>query len=186
MDTQTFSQAIEENQLFLQQLARLLQQLSPHAYTAMQEPFPKGGIGKHVRHTLEHYQALLAGGDQGAGSKEPRGVVVDYDSRVRDHDLESDARQAVELIGEIITRLHALAAASSGETPVQVAYTRTDGVISEQILIPSTLMRELTFVASHTVHHLALIDLIARAQGIQPPQDFGVALSTLRYLQHAS
>jgi hypothetical protein len=37
-------------------------------------------------------------------------------------------------------------------------------------------------VLSHTVHHFAIISLISRFYGVFPPDGFGVAPATLRYL----
>jgi hypothetical protein len=40
------------------------------------------------------------------------------------------------------------------------------------------MARELGMLLSHTVHHYALIAMLLRARGIEPPADFGVAPST--------
>ncbi len=43
----------------------------------------------------------------------------------------------------------------------------------------SSLARELRFLASHTVHHQAMIATILRSRGFAVPDDFGIARSTL-------
>jgi len=44
----------------------------------------------------------------------------------------------------------------------------------------STVHRELQFLGSHTTHHFALIAVLLRTLGHEPPAEFGVAPSTLR------
>lgn len=61
---------------------------------------------------------------------------------------------------------------------------RSEGVYGEESQrgwVLSTLERELQFLASHTVHHYALIALTLRAQGVTVGTDFGMAPSTLRH-----
>ena len=47
----------------------------------------------------------------------------------------------------------------------------------------SSINRELQYLVAHTVHHYALIGFILRLQGIVPPEDFGIAPSTLQHFQ---
>ena len=47
--------------------------------------------------------------------------------------------------------------------------------------IESTLECECHFVLSHTIHHMALIALLAQRDGDDVQEAFGVAGSTLRY-----
>jgi uncharacterized damage-inducible protein DinB len=41
--------------------------------------------------------------------------------------------------------------------------------------------RELQFLASHTLHHYALIAALLRLQGVEPGEEFGVAPGTLEH-----
>jgi hypothetical protein len=45
----------------------------------------------------------------------------------------------------------------------------------------SSLLRELQFLLSHTIHHYSLIVLALRVQGFEPGVEFGVAPSTLKH-----
>jgi len=45
----------------------------------------------------------------------------------------------------------------------------------------SSVLRELDFLQSHTVHHYSLIAMLLRLHEIDPGEDFGVAPSTLKY-----
>jgi hypothetical protein len=47
--------------------------------------------------------------------------------------------------------------------------------------LPSTVSRELQALSSHTIHHLALVAIILRLQGIRLDPDFGMSPSTLRH-----
>jgi len=50
----------------------------------------------------------------------------------------------------------------------------------ETLTSMSTLARELAFVLSHTIHHQAMIGLLASLHGSDVPDGFGFALSTPR------
>ena len=52
----------------------------------------------------------------------------------------------------------------------------------EQVATTS-VARELVFLASHTIHHMAIIGMLAEQAGVKVSADFGVHPSTLRYLQ---
>ena len=67
------------------------------------------------------------------------------------------------------------------ESRVEVIVSAT--TYSGDVLSQSTFARELQFLASHTVHHYALISIASRMQGIMPAEGFGIAPSTLKYLQ---
>ena len=47
----------------------------------------------------------------------------------------------------------------------------------------TSVLRELEFLLSHTIHHYALVAVMARIQGCEPGPTFGVAPSTLKYQQ---
>ena len=45
---------------------------------------------------------------------------------------------------------------------------------------PSSIARELQSLKSHTTHHYALIAVLLRLQGIEPHEEFGVSMATIR------
>jgi uncharacterized damage-inducible protein DinB len=47
----------------------------------------------------------------------------------------------------------------------------------------TSLGRELAFVLSHTIHHNALISVMAMLMGVSVPERFGYAPSTIAYLE---
>ncbi len=129
-------------------------------------PVQLGTVATHFRHCLDFYLCFLSGLEAG---------MVDYEARRREAALERDRRRALEAAGELEARLAQLPAALE-ERELAV---RRDGEGSA--LQRSTVGRELLFLASHTVHHYALIGALLRLQGVEPGAEFGVAPSTLEH-----
>lgn len=124
----------------------------------------------HLRHVIEHYEALLNRAETG---------VVDYDRRPRDPCLERDPVLAR-------ARLHALqcslAMATGPDLRQPVAVRVLVGVDGDYALqVPSSIARELVFVASHAVHHYALLRRHCEEQGIALAPVFGRAPATVAH-----
>jgi hypothetical protein len=66
----------------------------------------------------------------------------------------------------------------SHDEPVLVSAMLTGG---ETVTGWSTLGRELAFVASHTIHHQALIAMLLGVQDVDAPDRLGYAPSTPRH-----
>lgn len=161
---------IRQNLLFLDQAAELLAGLDPAAYAPSGgDGARRTGVGPHLRHCLDFYLCFLRDLDGGR---------IDYDRRARDRGLEADLEAARRALAEIRRRLERL-----DPTRLDAALeVRTDVAPfedSETAWSRSTVGRELRFLASHTVHHFALMAPLLRAQGIEPGAEFGVAPSTL-------
>ena len=131
---------------------------------------PGGTIGRHLRHVLDFYENLLAG---------LHGVRVDYAERARNGRVERELEVAAARIDAVIAGLDRAA----GEDPARPLEVRTE---PGDAWCSSTLERELQAATSHTVHHLALVAVILRATGFEPPAEFGVAASTLQFLERAA
>jgi hypothetical protein len=128
-------------------------------------------VGGHVRHSLDHVEALLVGLEKGE---------ICYDQRQRGTAVETRRDSALHAIRHLERRLlafpvHAesrplrlLALVSSSLPPVEVE---------------TTVGRELAFVLSHTVHHNALIAVQALTLGVKIPERFGYAPSTIAHLE---
>ncbi|MEL7310085.1 MAG: DinB family protein [Pseudomonadota bacterium] len=153
----------------LQRLRAVIAQLNAAQYTAAVTPCDSG-IGAHVRHILDHYDALWVGIESGH---------INYDARERDRSTEVDRDAANQRIDQQIQKLHDLA-----EQPLSTDLTvcmDCGSQLSTQIAAPTSLARELQFLVSHTVHHDALIAAAAKQLSIIISADFGVAPSTLRH-----
>lgn len=160
---------IDDSQRLLAFNQQLLQQALAlaAAHAGPGRPRYVGLVGSHLRHVVEHYEALLFPAQEG---------VVDYDARPRDAELETSPHLAR-------TRLQALQQALAAwptagmTTALQV---RGQGGLEGDFhfQIASSMGRELAFVASHTIHHFALLASHCQQQGIPTPEGFGKAPAT--------
>jgi len=127
-------------------------------------------IGAHLRHVIEHYEALLL-------RKEPR--VVDYDSRPRNRELQRNPDVALRRLRLLLRRLDEWTGGSL-DAPVQVL--GRGGLAGDfGFAVISSVGRELVFVASHAIHHYALLKPHCIQRGISIPAHFGRAPSTMAY-----
>lgn len=162
---------IEENLLALTQLKGLLDELTPDTY---RQPFSGDGrhtLGKHVRHIIDHYAALLGGLEEGGGR-------IDYENRRRDETLEQWPQQASQRVTSIEASLRVL-----GDRQLPADMTLDYPLDDERLALGSSLQRELAFLTSHTIHHMAILGLLAEQVGVSLPDAFGVHPSTLRHWQ---
>jgi hypothetical protein len=121
-------------------------------------------VGAHSRHVIEFYQCLRKGIEAGR---------VCYEDRIRDTDIETEKQFALDM-------LHNLMSWCIGDDKpivLQVGSSKSGNRFDVQ----SSLLRELHYVAEHTIHHLALIRIGANALGYATAENFGIAPSTLEY-----
>lgn len=171
------------NALVLRQGAALVARLDAEQFASApvlpglpqtaRDAFARGAVGAHFRHVLDHYESFLSGLEAGR---------VDYDRRERERELERDPELARQRLESCAARLEQLVA-SGLDCAVVVLTASAPGRVREA---RSSLGRELQFLASHTVHHYALIAVLVRLWGVAPDDDFGVAPSTLAYEQGAA
>lgn len=128
-------------------------------------------VGPHLRHCTDHFQSLLNGIEHGR---------VDYDDRERNVRIETEPAAAVELLEQLMLGIEKLAERDPWESINVMQMGSHD---SQPLNMPSSLDRELVFLSSHTIHHLALMIELSRQKGVELPREFGVAFSTARYLQ---
>ncbi len=161
---------IQTNTRWLRQALALLDQVSDHAYAEPPEGFAPHRAGGHLRHILEFYQCFLDG---------VATMHVDYDARRRDRAVEVSRAAAAATIRGLIRRLET-SPELRGDAAILVR--EEDG----EHYLESSLNRELQVLSSHTVHHFALLALTLRLHGVPMDPDFGMAPSTLRYLNNAA
>lgn len=172
----------QRNIAFLEQALALLETIPESVYASRPANFERGGVGTHLRHVLDHYDAFLDGLEQGR---------IDYDARARDLATEVESAVARRRLRATIARLRELG--PTGETQalwaarellvVMELGDRGDALASSSA---SSLGRELQYLVAHTVHHFALIAVALRSLGHELPPDFGVAPSTLRHEESSS
>jgi hypothetical protein len=139
-------------------------------YAQGHDKLTNGGVGRHFRHIVEFYLQFL----DGLSSR------VNYESRKRDANIESNPEYAGSVINNIVTRLHALEHRGGTAATIEVL---TEVLDQDGSPVPavSSIERELSVLASHTIHHYAIIALLLRDADVSLPANFGVAPSTLRY-----
>ena len=131
------------------------------------------GIGRHVRHVLDHYEALV----QGLG-----GGDVDYDFRRRDCEIEHCCATARAQILHYQQWLESLANRADCSLRVKSEISVSETTFA---LVDSTLSRELCYLAAHSMHHLAYANLIGQLLGVDVDRDAGIAPATASYLRSA-
>ena len=162
---------ISINISFLNQGIDLLSRLSDEQYVYTDPKLYESGIGKHMRHILDHYQSLVNGWTN----------KIDYDDRIRNTDVETSTQKAIEKCKLIIHSLQEYE--DSGQSIDQKVLVKSNegGKSKGTPWSSSSIKRELQFMVSHTVHHYALIAFILKTQEIKISPNFGVAPSTLQH-----
>lgn len=135
----------------LQQLdtfAEVIQQLSVQQYQEVAHLPHAPSVGRHIRHVLEHYEQLLAG---------LRSGVLDYAGRKRQQHIEQSPKCALNTLRAIQHELRKVASPYSFPLVYHSQHSR----------LASNLARELDFLHSHSVHHLAIIHIILFQSGVE-------------------
>ncbi|MAY73382.1 MAG: hypothetical protein CMJ31_01410 [Phycisphaerae bacterium] len=160
---------VEAALALLDRTASTIEQLPGDAYSKAAPGCDNATIGQHVRHLVDHYEALVCGYETER--------VVSYDRRERGGTVETDTGAALDAIRSLRERL-------DGLDDVQLSFDVTIRVLpapdAEEIELPSMFSRELAFVTHHGVHHHALIKLVARDLGVELDSTFGRAPSTVK------
>ena len=168
-----------ENLFYLQQGIDLIRDLSPEAYAGDPADRARRGVGAHFRHCLDFYRLFLDGVASGR---------IDYCARRRETRVEVDREYSIRAFEQVAKELAELDP-SRVSAEVEVRVERSDaGVLddaSDSATCRSSVMRELQFMVSHTVHHYAIIKLHLKLQGFDVAglDQFGVAPSTRSYWQ---
>ncbi len=126
----------------------------------------RNGIGPHLRHCYEHLAALCQGLNEGC---------IRYDARARDSHIEQDPVAFKQAMDPVVAWMRSLAGADLDQPLTVCQIPRIDALES---VSDSTLRRELLFLTSHTIHHLAIVGMLAEVQGVILPRELGVAYST--------
>lgn len=148
----------------------LLCKLSTDSYTRRVPLAFNACIGGHYRHCLDHFTSLLRGLDAD---------TVDYDHRERDVRLESQPEFALTLTRQMRAQLERLpvgALSAPVRARCEVSYAQGDSPVTG-----STFGRELVYAIAHSIHHYALISVMARLMDTKLPEHFGVAPSTVAH-----
>ena len=153
------------NHVFLQ-LTTTMQKLSDAEYAQPCKTLFGNSIGQHVRHIIELFQCLENGYETG---------VVSYDKRKRDPLIETDKQFAEALLQEIYKRMN------RADKALRLV-ANYDETSNDSLEINTNYYREIAYNLEHTIHHMALIRAgVAEVSSIALPENFGVAISTIKY-----
>jgi uncharacterized damage-inducible protein DinB len=158
----------------LRQLADVIRALTDEQYRRKPVGVVASNVGGHVRHCLDHVEALLAGVEKGE---------VNYDQRRRGTEVETSREAALDVIRRQERQLLAFPSHSE-RRPLRLAVMVSSSLPATTV--ETTVGRELAFVLSHTVHHNALIAVMALTLGVPVPDRFGYAPSTIAHLEKAA
>lgn len=149
----------------LSQLSYVIGQLTNDEYMRPLPILSNSSIGQHTRHIIEFYTEL----NKGYASR-----LVNYDQRVRNHQIESDRSVAADNITVIIEGLDK----PDRELLLNLDLDQDAGSMQ----IYTNYYRELVYNLEHTVHHMAIIRIgVSSISAACIPEEFGVASSTLKY-----
>lgn len=156
----------------LAQAKDILNVISDTVYQHIPAPYAQSSIGQHFRHIIDNYLALQQGVEINH---------VDYNWRRRGAQVEScpqTARDELDAITNWLTQIN--------EKTIEEKLTLVSEVCLEQTqsdFATSSLQRELIFVASHAIHHIAIISMCMKLQDVTVPNHIGLAPATASFLR---
>lgn len=153
----------------LDQMAVVIAQLSDAQFVEPCKTLNGSTLGQHFRHSIEFFECLEKGYNEGN---------VCYDNR--DHDTNIETSRV--LATEVIRRIKDFIESSSLEQKIilEVSYSSESNVAAK---IVSNMAREIVYNIEHVVHHMALVKIGIRevTPEMTIPDDFGIAVSTIKY-----
>lgn len=158
------------SQTIFSQVITLLDMLSDSDYGLALPIFNGSTIGQHFRHILDFYNCVLIGAHHGE---------LNYAHRDRSPSIEvntSMAKAAFHKLQQDIIKL-------SDETQLKVHTDFHSEANTVDVIVCSSVGRELMYAYDHAVHHLAIIKIGIREnfnyQGLD--ESIGVAPSTIMH-----
>jgi len=153
----------------LNEIKKVLQQLTNEQYQFPSLTLFGATIGQHVRHILEFYQGALDG---------LKTNTINYDNRKRNLLIETETLYAIEIIDAINADLNQMN--FDRFLILEGDFCAEEG---EQIKIQTSFFRELAYCLEHSIHHQALIKVgLLELNSLSFIDDtFGLAPATIRY-----
>ncbi len=153
----------------LNQLKKLVQNITDKDYSKPIELLSGNTIAKHIRHVIELYEEMLKGIDNG---------TINYDARKRNLLIEHNREYTLQCIDELILKLKLIY-----NDKLILLEASFDNSKNEFVKLNSSINRELAYNIEHTIHHMAIMQIIVKHQinYINLEDNFGVAISTQKY-----
>ena len=168
--TQQTPELVVASQDVLIQGLGLLFNIWDKTYSRVAEAPYIASIGGHYRHVLEHFQCVIRG---------IRSGEINYDARKRNPRLETEVTYATIATCDVLRAIRNYTDASLAR-PCKVVNSTSYGSAQPSV-IESNVGRELAYCVGHAIHHYAIIRLICSHLGVEVPNEFGIAPSTLKY-----
>lgn len=155
----------------LNSLKKLLNHLSIQSYTCENPSLFRGSIGAHCRHIIEFYSCCFV---------QKQGLLINYDLRQRNQELELYPKKAISAIDEVLSLLDSVNL--NDNIALHIDNCLNDGNSTPKG-VNSSFFRELIYCMDHCIHHQSLIKIALMEQGLIHLVDnnFGVAFSTQIY-----
>ena len=141
--------------------------ISPAIYAGEDNQNAKGFIGAHMRHVLEFIEIIADQHSEG---------VIDYESRKRNKLYEQDPKLALAAFEAALKNLSTELGQQGVDRIVEICEMPAFGM--GQVRVPSSLGRELLYAIEHSIHHFAIIAMLAAEYDIHFEEGFGMAPAT--------
>jgi hypothetical protein len=168
--TQQTPELVVASQDVLIQGLGLLFNIWDKTYSRVAEAPYSASIGGHYRHVLEHFQCVV---------RSIRSGEINYDTRERNPRLETEVTYATITTCDVLRAIKNYTDAGLAR-PCKVVNSTSYGSAQPSV-IESNVGRELAYCVGHAIHHYATIRLICSHLGVEVPNEFGIAPSTLKY-----
>jgi hypothetical protein len=179
------------NQSILKQKVGLMEALmAKHGPDSAREvykmtcPIVKASLGQHIRHSMDHIEAAVL------SALDDDVLDIHYDLRTRGGSDEYDWDEASKRLQRVADHLEHLASRTEVDTildrPVKACFLLS-GDSEQEYPLTSTVSRELGFAVHHSIHHMAMVRIIATCDHVGKldetvlPSDFGRAPSTVNF-----
>lgn len=161
-------QKLKENAaIILNQIANLVEQISDNNYAEQLDLLNNNTISKHVRHIVELYVQLLAGIPNNE---------INYDKRERNLLIESNRLYTLNFINDLQKNILLV------EEKEQLIVLNSL-INDEEILVKTSIERELIYNIEHAIHHMAIIQIAVNHyfKYISLDKNFGIAYATIKH-----
>jgi len=153
----------------LRDVEKMLLLLPEKAFQEKHSFIRSTSLGAHVRHILEFYTCL---------QKHVNRHEVCYDNRERNSLMEEDINLALKTINDLIIFISNI----NEDKPISFIGNYSLNDSEKDLVLKSSLYRELAYAIDHTIHHLAIIKIVVSLKYTDTIIDeyLGVAPSTIR------
>lgn len=157
--------------VILEQCSEYIDCVNDEQFVSTSKVVVGGTIGKHIRHTLDHFRSAIT---------TCCSELIDYDHRDRGGDVETSRESAKAEIAMLRSLMGELSEEKLNEQMTACVMVTGSGDTCE---LQSTRAREIFFALHHAIHHNAILKAIGLEFGFECPYEFGMAPSTINFEQ---